>query len=70
MAAKAGEIATEKASEEMALAILMSTSTLYPPYFNNYTESETAIKKPQLMKQAKLTLGLLIDGLQASSVEP
>ncbi len=70
MAAKAGEIAAEKASEEMAITILMTTSTLYPPYFNNYTESETTIKKPQLMKQAKLTLGLLIDGLQASSVEP
>ncbi|MFA6211057.1 MAG: TetR/AcrR family transcriptional regulator [Candidatus Obscuribacterales bacterium] len=66
MAARAGEIEQDKASEEMAMTILMATSTLYPPYFNNYNESETTIKKQQLLKQATLTLDLIIDGLKAS----
>ena len=66
LAAEAGEIAPEKANEEMAITILMTISALYPPYLNNYTESDTTIKKPQLVKQAKLTLDLLIDGLKAT----
>lgn len=66
MAVKAGEIAPERASEEMAITILMTTSSLYPPYLNNYSESESTIKKTQLLKQAKLTLDLLIAGLKAT----
>ncbi|CAN5420104.1 hypothetical protein BH11CYA1_BH11CYA1_08970 [soil metagenome] len=65
MASSAGEISEDKATEEMAITILMATSTLYPPYLNNYTESETSIKKPQLLKQAKMTLDLLMAGLAA-----
>jgi hypothetical protein len=37
LAAIAGEIAPDKASEEMAITILMTTSSLYPPYLNNYS---------------------------------
>jgi AcrR family transcriptional regulator len=66
MAAIAGEIAPDKASEEMAITILMTTSSLYPPYLNNYSESETSVKKTQILKQAKLTLELLIGGLKAT----
>lgn len=66
MAASAGEIAPEKASEEMAITILMTTSSLYPPYLNNYSESETSVKKTQILKQARLTLELLISGLKAT----
>ncbi len=66
LAANAGEMAPEKANEEMAITILMTTSSLYPPYFNNYTEIETTIKKPQLLKQTKLTLDLLTDGLRTA----
>ena len=66
LAVKAGEMSTEKASEEMAITILMTTSSLYPPYFNNFSETETTITKPQLLEQAKLTLDLLLDGLRAT----
>lgn len=66
LAVKAGEMAPEKANEEMAITILMTTSSLYPPYFNNYTEADTTISKTELLKQTKRIIDLLVDGLKTS----
>jgi len=63
-AAAAGEIPKSKATEETAIALMMATSSLYPPYYNNYSETESRISKTDLCKRAKVIIKLLISGLK------
>lgn len=64
LAAEAGEIEPEKACEENAIAFLMAISSLFPPYFNNYTESDGQITRAELEKRAKQVLDLVVSGLR------
>ncbi|MBX9688694.1 MAG: TetR/AcrR family transcriptional regulator [Candidatus Obscuribacterales bacterium] len=66
LAAEAGEIPREKANEETAVAFLMAISALFPPYFNNYTESEARITREELKEKTKLLLEMVIEGLRQS----
>lgn len=66
MAVEAGEIPKEKATEETAIAFLMMMSSLFPPYFNNYTETEARITRDELQQRAKIILDIAIAGLKES----
>lgn len=63
-AAAAGEIPKSKANEDIALALMMGTGSLYPPYYNNYSETESKITKADLSKHASVLIKLLISGLK------
>ncbi len=63
-AADAGEIPQEKATEEMAIVFLMTVAPLFPPYANNYTESEVRITRDELALRSKQVLELVVDGLK------
>ena len=65
-AAEAGEIAPGKATEENAVAFLMMLASLFPPYFNNYTESEERISSEELQRKTKIVLDMAIAGLKTS----
>ncbi len=66
-AADEGEIPPEKATEDVVVAIMMATGSLFPPYFNNYSESVTMTSRDDLIRQAKNIVDLLIDGLRSRS---
>jgi AcrR family transcriptional regulator len=63
-AAALGEIAQDKATEDVALAIMMATACLYPPYLNNYSENDSGFEREQLFSRANILIDLLISGLQ------
>ncbi len=63
-AVAAGEISKSKANEEVALALMMSTACLYPPYYNNYSEEESKLSKDDLCKRASVLIKLQISGLK------
>lgn len=63
-AAEAGEIESSKANEDTALALLMGTSSLYPPYLDNFSESKERITKDALEKRTKILVSILIAGLR------
>jgi len=63
-AAQAGEIPKNKASEEVAFAFMMGTSSLYPPYINNYSESQSRFSRSELSDRAPILIGMLISGLR------
>ncbi len=65
LAAEAGEISSHIANEETVLTLLMTVSSLFPPYFNNYTESETRITREELERRADAISSLVIAGLKA-----
>lgn len=66
LAAEAGEIPKSRATEETAVAFLMAISSLFPPYFNNYTETEARMTREELQKRAKTVLDIVIAGLRHS----
>ncbi len=63
-AAAAGEISKSKANEDVALALMMGTSALFPPYYNNYFETTSKITKADLSKRAMVLIKTLISGLK------
>ena len=64
-AVEQGEISNEKATDEMALALMQATCSLYPPYLNNYSEQQRIIpSREELIKSSGLILDLLIAGLK------
>jgi AcrR family transcriptional regulator len=63
-AADAREIPRAKATEEVALALMMATSSLYPPYLDNYSETVTITSREELTKRAAVVVDLLISGLK------
>ena len=63
-AAKAGEINPKKATEEVAQLLMMATSGLFPPYFDNFSESAIIKSREDLIKRAPALVDLLIDGLK------
>lgn len=64
LAAEAGEISPEKATEDTAIAFLMAISSLFPPYFNNYTESDAQITRDELQRRSEMVLGIVVAGLR------
>lgn len=66
LAAEAGEIPSSKANEDTAIAVLMAVSSLFPPYLNNYTESDVRIPRDELERKAKILLDIVVAGLKAS----
>ena len=64
-AAEVGEIRKEKATDEMALALMMATSALFPPYVDNFSESTTIKNRQDLIDQVPIVIDLIIDGLRA-----
>lgn len=67
LAAEAGEIPKSRATEETAVAFLMAISSLFPPYLNNYTETEARMTREELQKRAKTVLDIVIAGLKHTS---
>ena len=63
-AAKLKQIAAGRATDETAMAIVASTSGLFPPYVNNYSEADTRIDRETLIKRTTLIVDLLIEGLK------
>lgn len=63
-AAEAGEISQKKANEKTAVTFLMAVSSIFPPYFNNYTESETRMTRAELDASAKQLLDMVVGGLR------
>lgn len=63
-AADAGEIPQSKATEEMAIVFLMTVAPLFPPYANNYTESNERITRDELKLRSKQVLELVVNGLK------
>ncbi len=63
-ASAAGEISKSKANEDTALALMMATSALYPPYHNNYFEGTSKVSKADLSKRASVLIKVLIAGLK------
>jgi AcrR family transcriptional regulator len=64
-AADAREIRRDKANEKVALALMMGTSSLYPPYLDNYSESVTISSREDLIKTAPIIVDLLLAGLRS-----
>jgi AcrR family transcriptional regulator len=62
-AADAGEIRRDRANEKVALALMMATSPLYPPYLDNYSESVTISSRDDLIRTAPTIVDILITGL-------
>lgn len=65
-AAEAGEISPKKANNATATVFLMAVSSLFPPYFNNYSESEKRMTRHELESNAKVLLNMVVDGLRDS----
>ena len=65
-AAEAGEISPKKANNASASVFLMAVSSLFPPYFNNYSESEKRMTRHELEANAKVLLNMVVDGLRDS----
>lgn len=63
-AAEAGEISHSKVNDQTAITFLMAISSIFPPYFNNYTESETRMTREELDVGAKALLDMVVDGLR------
>ena len=63
-AAAAGEINPKKATEEVAQLLMMATSPLFPPYFDNFSESATIKSRDDLISRAPALVDLMIDGLK------
>ncbi len=63
-AADAGEISPKKVNDQTAITFLMAVSSLFPPYFNNYTEVETRMTRVELEASAKSLLDMVVDGLR------
>ena len=66
-AADVGEISRDKASEDVALALMMGTSSLYPPYLDNYSETSTITSRDDLLKKAPIIVDLLLAGLKSQA---
>lgn len=66
-AAQAGEIDATNATEDMALALLMGTSSLYPPYLDNFSENMGRVTKDELEKRTRILVSVLIAGLRKTS---
>ncbi|MBC7996931.1 MAG: TetR/AcrR family transcriptional regulator [Leptolyngbya sp.] len=66
-AAEAGEIDSKHATEEMALALLMGTSPLYPPYLDNFSENMGRVTKDELEKRSRILVSVLIAGLRKAN---
>lgn len=66
-AAQAGEIDATNATEDMALALLMGTSPLYPPYLDNFSENMGRVTKDELEKRTRILVSLLIAGLRKTN---
>ena len=64
-AAKAGEIKKSKATDETALTIMMAVSSLFPPYFDNFSESAVIRNRQDLIDRAPPLIDLLIAGLKS-----
>ncbi len=64
-AASAEEIKQEKATEDVALALMMATSCLFPPYFDNYSETVTIKSREDLIFRAPIIVDLIIAGLKS-----
>jgi len=64
MAAKAGEISESIANEDTAINVLMAVSSIYPPYYNNYTESEQRITREELERRAEQITTIVMEGLK------
>jgi AcrR family transcriptional regulator len=65
-AAAQGEIPQAKATDETALAMMQATSSLFPPYLNNYSERQTlTLSRAELIKSSTIILDLLIEGLKS-----
>ncbi len=64
-AAKAGEIKEEKATEEMAFALMMATSSLFPPYLDNFSETCTIKSRQDLIDRGPVLVDLVIAGLKS-----
>lgn len=62
-AAANGEINQSKATEEMAVALLMATSSVFPPYVNNFSESNQPMDKTTLAQRADILIDLVFAGL-------
>jgi AcrR family transcriptional regulator len=62
-AADAGEIRRDRANEKVALALMMATSPLYPPYLDNYSESVTISSREDLIRAAPIIVDILLTGL-------
>ena len=65
-AAEAGEISPKKANEKTAITFLMAVSSIFPPYYNNYTETETRMTRAELEASSKALLDMLVNGLRES----
>jgi AcrR family transcriptional regulator len=65
MAAKAGEISEDIANEDTAVTLLMAVSSIYPPYYNNYTESEQRITREELESRAEQITTIVVEGLKS-----
>ncbi|MDR3615018.1 MAG: helix-turn-helix domain containing protein [Candidatus Obscuribacterales bacterium] len=64
-AAKAGEIKKSRATDETALALMMAVSTLFPPYFDNFSESAVIKNRQDLIDRGPALVDLLIAGLKS-----
>ncbi len=64
MCASLGEIPEEKSTDEVALAVIMASACLYPPYLNNYTEHDSDFDRELLLQRAAVLVVLLLDGLK------
>ena len=64
-AAAQGEIPLAKATDRVAMALMQATSSLFPPYLNNYSENqESTLSREELIKSSRIILDLLIQGLR------
>jgi AcrR family transcriptional regulator len=63
-ASAAGEIPKKNATEDVAQLVMMSTSSIYPPYLDNYSESTEPMTRELLQKRAKALVRLIIAGLK------
>lgn len=63
-ASEAGEIPKKNATEDVAQLVMMSTSSIYPPYLDNYSESTEPMTRELLQKRAKALVRLIIAGLK------
>ncbi|MBU6451092.1 MAG: TetR/AcrR family transcriptional regulator [Cyanobacteria bacterium REEB67] len=63
-AAALGQITPEKATDETAMALMVATSGLFPPYLDNYSASETRIDRQTLINRATCIVDLIVDGLK------
>lgn len=63
-ASEANEIPKKNATEDVAQLVMMGTSSIYPPYLDNYSESTEPMTRELLQKRAKALVRLIIAGLK------